>query len=246
MNHTGDFLLARGPERVIMARDTRETLDSKIRELNDAIIELAGIVDRAILGSDSALADRDITHAKNIYEADKTINEKRFDLERQALIIVATQQPMATDLRRLSSIIDIAGELERIGDYAKGIARIAMRLGDQTPLRQLENIPKMAELTADMLHRAIHAFVSLDEEVGLAIPKEDDQIDILYNLVYQDLLELMIKDRDNIDRATFHLWVAHNLERAADRVTNICERTVFTTSGKLIEFDRSDDESDAF
>jgi len=229
-----------------MARDTRETLDTKIRELNDAIIELASIVEQAILGSVTALAERDITSAKAIYEGDKTINEKRFELERQALIIVATQQPMATDLRRLSSIIDIAGELERIGDYAKGIARIAMRLGDQPPLRQLINIPQMAEMTADMLHRAINAFVSLDEEAGMSIPKEDDKIDVLYNLDYQELLDLMINDRENIDRATFHLWVAHNLERAADRVTNICERTVFTTSGKLIEFDRTDDESDAF
>jgi len=210
-----------------MPRDTRETLDSKIRELNDAILELASIVEKAILGSVTALAERDINKAKVIYEGDKNINEKRFELERQALIIVATQQPMATDLRRLSSIIDIAGELERIGDYAKGIARIAMRLGDNPPLRKLVNIPN-------------------DEEAGLAIPKEDDQIDILYNLDYQELLELMINDRENIDRATFHLWVAHNLERAADRVTNICERTVFTTSGKLIEFDRTDDETDAF
>jgi phosphate transport system protein len=229
-----------------MTRDTRETLDSKIRELNDAILELASIVEQAILGSVTALVERDISNAKIIYEADKTINEMRFDIERQALIIVATQQPMATDLRRLSSVIDIAGELERIGDYAKGIARIAMRLGDQAPLRQLVHIPKMAEMTADMLHRAIGAFVNLDEEKGMSIPREDDQIDVLYNLEYQELLDLMISDRDNIDRATFHLWVAHNLERAADRVTNICERTVFTTSGKLVEFDRTDDETEAF
>ena len=229
-----------------MTRDTRETLDSKIRELNAAIIALASIVEQAILGSVTSLEERDIANAKTIYEADKTINEMRFDIERQALIIVATQQPMATDLRRLSSVIDIAGELERIGDYAKGIARIAMRLGDQAPLRQLVHIPKMAEMTADMLHRAIGAFVNLNEEEGMSIPREDDQIDVLYNLEYQELLDLMISDRDNIDRATFHLWVAHNLERAADRVTNICERTVFTTSGKLVEFDRTDDETEAF
>jgi phosphate transport system protein len=229
-----------------MSRDTRETLDNNIQELNDSILELASIVEQAILGAVSALEDRDISSAKQLYDQDKIINEKRFEIERQALIVVATQQPMATDLRRLSSIIDIAGELERIGDYAKGIARIAMRLGDQAPLRTLVHIPKMADLTSDMLHRAIGAFVDMDEESGLSIPKEDDQIDVLYNLVYQELLDLMINDRENIDRATFHLWVAHNLERAADRVTNICERTVFTTSGKLIEFDRSDDESEAF
>jgi phosphate transport system protein len=229
-----------------MSRDTRETLDNNIQELNDSILELASIVEQAILGSVQTMVERDLENAKFIYDGDKIINEKRFEIERRALIVVATQQPLATDLRRLSSVIDIAGELERIGDYAKGIARIAMRLGDQAPLRQLTHIPKMAEMTVDMLHRAIGAFVSMDEETGMAIPKEDDQIDVLYNLVYQELLDLMINDRENIDRATFHLWVAHNLERAADRVTNICERTVFTTSGKLVEFDRSDDESEAF
>jgi phosphate transport system protein len=229
-----------------MARDTRETLDNKIRELNDAIIELASIVEQAILGSVSTLVDKDLEKAKSIYDQDKQINKKRYEIERQALITVATQQPMATDLRRLSSIIDIAGELERIGDYAKGIARIAMRLEDKAPLRKLVHIPKMAEMTADMLHRAITAFIEMDEETGKAVPREDDQIDVLYNKVYQELLELMISDRNNIDRATFHLWVAHNLERAADRVTNICERTVFTVSGELVEFDRSDDESEAF
>jgi len=229
-----------------MARDTRETLDTKIKELNDSILELGDTIEQAILGSVAALEDRDLTTAKTIYEGDKLVNEKRYELERRALIVVATQQPMATDLRRLSSIIDIAGELERIGDYAKGIARIAMRLGDQTPLRQLVHIPIMAQTTSNMLHRAIRAFVEMDEDVARAIPKEDDQVDVLYNLVYQELLELMISDRENIDRATFHLWVAHNLERAADRVTNICERTVFTTSGNLTEFDRSDDETEAF
>jgi phosphate transport system protein len=229
-----------------MARDTRETLDTKINELNDSILELGDVIEAAILGSVTALENRDLTSAKTIYEGDKLINEKRYEIERKALIVVATQQPMATDLRRLSSIIDIAGELERIGDYAKGIARIAMRLGDQAPLRQLIHIPKMAQITSDMLHRAIRAFANMDEEIGLAIPKEDDQVDILYNLVYQELLDLMISDRENIDRATFHLWVAHNLERAADRVTNICERTVFTITGNLIEFDRSDDETESF
>jgi phosphate transport system protein len=229
-----------------MPRDTRETLDNKIRELNDSVLELGSIVEQAVLGSVNALVERDLESAKAIYDQDKSINEKRYEIERKALITVATQQPMATDLRRLSSIIDIAGELERIGDYGKGIARIAMRLGDNPPLKKLIDIPKMAQLTADMLHRALGAFVELDEETGRTIPQEDDQIDVLYNLVYQDLLELMITDRDNIDRATFLLWVAHNLERAADRVTNICERTIFTTSGELTEFDHSDDETEAF
>ncbi len=229
-----------------MAREIRETLDRKIDDHLIAITDLGGQVENAILGSVNALQHRNLDTAREIYSNDKIINNKRYEIEAQALITVATQQPMALDLRMLASILDIAGELERIGDYAKGIARIAMRLGDQTPLPQLVQISEMAKMTADMLNRAIKAFVELDQESALIIPREDDQIDGLYNNVYQELLELMINDQENIDRATFHLWVAHNLERAADRVTNICERTVFTTSGKLIEFDRSDDESEAF
>lgn len=229
-----------------MPREIRETLDRKIEDHFKVITNLGGIVEQAILGSVEALHDGDMELARKIYSNDQIINKKRYELEASALITVATQQPMAIDLRILASILDIAGELERIGDYAKGIARIAMRLGGQTPLQQMVHLQKMAELTADMLHRAIGAFVELDEKTALSIPKEDDQIDILYNKVYQELLDLMINNRDNIDRATFHLWVAHNLERGADRVTNICERTVFTTSGELIEFDRSDDEAEAF
>ena len=229
-----------------MPREIRETLDRKIEDHFKVITELGGIVEQAILGSVDALHQCDLELARKIYNNDQVINKIRYKLEASALITVATQQPMAIDLRILASILDIAGELERIGDYAKGIARIAMRLGDQTPLQQMVHISKMAELTADMLHRAIGAFVELDEKTAMSIPKEDDQIDILYNKVYQELLDLMINDQDNIDRATFHLWVAHNLERGADRVTNICERTVFTTSGELIEFDRSDDEAEAF
>ncbi|MCK4490325.1 MAG: phosphate signaling complex protein PhoU [Anaerolineales bacterium] len=229
-----------------MPREIRETLDRKIEDHFKVITDLGGIVEQAILSSVDALHQCDLELARKIYNNDQVINKIRYKLEASALITVATQQPMAIDLRILASILDIAGELERIGDYAKGIARIAMRLGDQTPLQQMVHISKMAELTADMLHRAIGAFVELDEKTAMSIPKEDDQIDILYNKVYQELLDLMINDQDNIDRATFHLWVAHNLERGADRVTNICERTVFTTSGELIEFDRSDDESEAF
>ena len=229
-----------------MAREIRVTLDRKITDHLEVITDLAKMVEKAIQGSVEVLVNRDLESARTIYNNDLKINKKRYELEAQTLITVATQQPMAIDLRILSSILDIAGELERIGDYAKGIARIAIRLGEQTPLRELVHIPKMAQMTASMLQRAINAFVELDEETARLIPKEDDQVDVLYNLVYKELLELMISDRENIDRATFHIWVAHNLERAADRVTNICERTIFTTSGKLIEFDRSDDESEAF
>jgi len=130
-----------------------------------------------------------------------------------------------------------------MGDYAKGIARIAVLTGEEPPVKPLIDLPIMADLTVDMLHRAVQAFVDSDESRALAIPKEDDQVDDLYNRVYRDLLVIMTSDASTIDRATHLLWVAHNLERTADRVTNICERTVFVTTGKLIEIDSSDDES---
>jgi phosphate transport system protein len=217
-----------------------------MQERLDSILVLGSMVEQAITGSVRALKDRDLNAAQEIYDNDRTINNKRYEIEEQTLSIVATQQPMARDLRILSSVLDIAGELERMGDYAKGIARITIRLGKEAPLKALHRIPKMADLTADMLHRAVGSFVELDEETARAIPDEDDKVDELYNALYREILDIMFEDKSTVDRATFHLWVSHNLERAADRVTNICERTVFTVTGNHIEFDRSDDESGEF
>ncbi|MFO7944572.1 MAG: phosphate signaling complex protein PhoU [Anaerolineales bacterium] len=229
-----------------MTNGPRATLDRKMQERLDSILVLGSMVEQAITGSVRALSDRDLNAAQEIYDNDRTINNKRYEIEEQTLSIVATQQPMARDLRILSSVLDIAGELERMGDYAKGIARITIRLGKEAPLKTFHRIPKMADLTANMLHRAVGAFVELNEETARAIPKEDDQVDELYNALYREILDIMFEDKSTVDRATFHLWVSHNLERAADRVTNICERTVFTVTGNHIEFDRTDDESGEF
>ncbi len=222
---------------------TRETLDRQMNEIFSEIIALSGMVERAVLDAVEALIQRDLNAARQIYANDLFINDKRFEIENNALIMIATQQPMARDLRVLASVLDIASELERMGDYAKGIARIAVLTGEEPPVKPLIDLPIMAKLTVDMLHRAVQAFVDADEACALAIPKEDNQVDDLYNLIYRDLLAIMTSDASTIDRATLLLWVAHNLERTADRVTNICERTVFVTTGKLIEIDSSDDES---
>ncbi len=222
---------------------TRETLDRQMNEIFSEIIALSGMVERAVLDAVEALKQRDLNAARKIYANDLFINDKRFEIENNALIMIATQQPMARDLRVLASVLDIASELERMGDYAKGIARIAVLTGEEPPVKPIIDLPIMAKLTVDMLHRAVQAFVDADEASALAIPKEDDQVDDLYNRIYRDLLAIMTSDASTIDRATHLLWVAHNLERTADRVTNICERTVFVTTGKLIEIDSSDDES---
>ncbi len=220
----------------------RKTFENELRELKDDILVLGSMVEQAILASVEALKKRDIEAAKNILKADRDINKKRFEIENQLMILIATQQPMAHDLRLLASSMEIISELERMGDYAKGIANINIRMGDQPLLKPLIDIPRMAQKGVDMLHRALTAFVNEDVEVANALPIEDDEVDALYNQVYRELMTYVIADPKSIERANWLLWVAHNLERVADRVTNICERTIFIATGELGEIKNSDDE----
>jgi phosphate transport system protein len=222
---------------------TRETFDRQLQTLLDEILVLGNMVEVAIIESVESLKQRDTDKAKLIYKNDRKINQKRFQIENDALTTIATQAPMATDLRILASILDVASELERMGDYAKGIALINIRLGQEPLLKPLIDVPRMAEVTVDMLHRALDAFINVNGELARNIPKEDDLVDALYNQVYRELLTFMISDPSTIDQATYLLWVAHNLERAADRVTNICERTLFVETGELHEIKSSDDET---
>lgn len=221
---------------------TRERLDKQIQQLRNDVLFLGSMVEQATLQAVDALKKRDVAAARVTYESDEKINRKRFEIEDAALITIATQQPMAHDLRILAAVLEVITELERMGDYAKGIARICINIGNEPLLKPLVDIPKMAEITVDMLHRALEAFVQEDAKRAREIPAEDDAIDELFNKVQYDLLQYMIKDPNTVDRANHLLWAAHNLERMADRVTNICERTVFVATGQMIEFDHSDDE----
>jgi phosphate transport system protein len=220
----------------------RQTFDLELQNLKDEILVLGSMVEQAVLDSVQALKRRDLSSAKRIYEGDRLINEKRFEIENRCVAIIATQQPMARDIRLLTSILEVNTELERMGDYAKGIARICIMMAGEAPLKPLIDIPRMADLAVDMLHRALSAFVEGDVEQAATIPLEDDQVDNLYNQVNRELVTYMIADPSTIDRANYLLWVAHNLERLADRVTNICERTIYINTGQLNELDRSDDE----
>jgi len=220
----------------------RKTFDHELQEMKDEILVLGSMVEQAILASVEALKKRDLEAAQEILAADKEINKKRFDIESKLMILIATQQPMAHDLRLLASSMEIISELERMGDYAKGIANINLRMGDQPLLKPLIDIPRMAQKGADMLHRALTAFINEDTELARSIPIEDDEVDALYNQVYRELMTLIIQDPKAIERANWLLWVAHNLERVADRVTNICERTLFIATGEMAEIQNSDDE----
>jgi phosphate transport system protein len=218
----------------------RKTFEKELKQAKDEILVLGSMVEQAILDSVEALKTRDRAASQRILQADRDINKKRFAIESQLMILIATQQPMAHDLRLLASIMEINSELERMGDYAKGIANINIRMGDQPLLKPLIDVPRMAQKGADMLHRALTAFVNEDMETARKIPVEDDEVDALYNQVYRELMTFVIADPTTIERANWLLWTAHNLERFADRVTNICERTVFVVTGELTEITDTD------
>jgi phosphate transport system protein len=215
----------------------RERFERELQSLEDELLTLGSKVERAITDSVASLKERDHEEAKRLIRQDRELNERRYALESKALMLIATQQPLAVDLRTIAAVLSVASELERIGDYAKGIANINLMMGDEPLLKPLIDIPRMADKTRDMLNRALQAFSQRDVTLARAIPEEDDEVDSLYNQVYRELLTYIMADPRTIDRATSLLWVAHNLERAADRVTNICERVIFTVSGKLVEID---------
>ena len=220
----------------------RKTFENELQQVKDEILVLGSMVEQSILDSVEALKKRDLKAAESILAADREINKKRFEIESQLMILIATQQPMAHDLRLLASSMEIISELERMGDYAKGIANINLRMGDQPLLKPLIDVPRMAQKDVDMLHRSLTAFINEDTEAARSIPREDDEVDALYNQIYRELMTFVIADPKVIERANWLLWVAHNLERVADRVTNICERTIFIATGELVEIDASDDE----
>lgn len=225
-----------------MSIDPRERMDRKIHRVLDDILILGSMVEQALLKSVDALKRQDLILSQRIYDGDIRVNSKRFDIENNVMVLIATQQPMARDLRILASILDVATELERIGDYAKGIAKISLMMGKEAPLKPLVDVPYMAEIAAEMLHKALTAFVNADEETARKIPPEDDLVDELYNQVFRELITYMIADPSTIDRGNYLVWVAHNLERSADRVTNICERTIYVATGEMAEINVSDDE----
>ena len=213
----------------------RESFDQDLKKLQDEVLTLGTMVEDALIDSVEILKNKEFDEARRLIAYDETINQKRYKMEETTLRLIATQQPMAGDMRTLAGVLEIVTELERMGDYAKGIAKICLMIGDQPLIKPLVDIPVMAEKTRHMLERALDAFVRRDVDLARQIPPQDDEVDDLYNQVYRELLTLIMANPHNIDQANYLLWVAHNLERAADRVTNICERVIFTVTGELKE-----------
>jgi phosphate transport system protein len=218
---------------------TRELFERKLREIHDDVIVMGSMVEKAVRRSMDALRTRDEALSHAVIDDDTSINRKRYEIEEKCIHTIALQQPMAADLRVLVAILFIVNELERMADHAEGIGRINLMLGDEPLPRPLGEIAEMAEKAEDMLRRSITAFIDRDAAAARLICDEDDVVDNLYDQAYHALLQEMIRSQDDVRRITYLIWTSHNLERIADRVTNICERVIFMVTGQLEEINVS-------
>jgi len=218
---------------------TRELFEKRLREMQDDVLIMSSMVEKAIQRSVEALRTRDRDLSNAVISDDAAINAKRYELEEKCIHTIALQQPMAADLRVLVAILFIATELERMADHAEGIGRINLMLGDEPLPRPLGDIVEMGRMAGDMLRRSITAFVERDDAAARLICDEDDKIDVLYDSSYHALIQEMIRKPADVQTITYLIWTSHNLERIADRVTNICERVIFMVTGQLEEINVS-------
>lgn len=215
----------------------RRPLEREMRRLQDEILAMGSLVSKTILDAVDILRHQDVAAAKRLIAADRLINDRRWRVEEDSLRLIATQHPLATDLRLIAAIWEIATELERIGDYAKGIAKITLTMDGKSATLPPPALAKMAVKTQGMLRRALFAFSEKDVYLAYATAVLDDQIDQLYNQIYHELIQAIIANPKSAEHANLLLWAAHNLERAGDRTLNICERVIFTVTGERIELD---------
>lgn len=214
----------------------RHTFHDALQLLQDDLLSMGAAVEKQIEESIDALKRRDTRAAERIAERDSEIDHMRYDIEERCIELFATQNPMASDLRTVTSALIVSNELERMGDYAEGICKITIKLGAEPPLKPLIDIPRMADIAQSMLRRSLQAFVQRDADAAREIWSEDDQLDDLYQQILRELLSYMLEQPDSVTRATYLLWVAHNLERIGDRVSNITERVIFMATGHLEDF----------
>lgn len=217
----------------------RELFNTEIRQLQDEVLALGSMAEKALLDAFESLRTGDAEWSRKIVEDDQLVNRKRFEIEDRCIFVIASQQPMASDLRILASILYIITDLERIADHAEGIARINLLLGDEPVPRRLGFIPAMADRAVAMLRDSLKAYIERDVDAARRICDADDEVDRLQDAVYDECIQQMIADHTTIQRNTYMIWTAHNLERIADRCTNICERVIYLVTGHMVEINVS-------
>lgn len=218
---------------------TRDLFNAELRQLQDDVLALGSMAEKAILDSVEALRDGDAEWSRKIIHDDERINKKRFEIEDRCIFVIASQQPMATDLRALVSVLYIITDIERMADHAEGIARINLLMGDEPLPRKISYIPAMADRAIAMLRNSLKAYIDHDVDAARQICDSDDEVDRLQDSVYDECVQGMLADPSTIQRNTYLLWAAHNLERIADRCTNVCERVVYTATGHMDELNVS-------
>lgn len=219
----------------------RTHFDQQLRELHDNILKLTSMVTEAIDDAMTALDTRDINLAQKVLANDDLVNELRYETEDKAMLVIALQAPAASDLRYIIACIHIVVELERIGDHAAGIASLVTRLEGEEEIDTLHKLPKMAKRARDMVLTAVDAFTNRDPEAAEALIAKDDKLDRQYRKLRREVLEEM-RDENYVRRATFLLWVGHDLERIGDRATNIAERTIYMLTSRHVELTSSFDD----
>ena len=224
---------------LVTERMPRELFRADLVRLQDQILELGAMVDRQIERSIQALVERDTALADAVIRDDDEVNRTRHDIDQHALLLLAQQAPMAVDLRVIIAVLSINIDLERMGDHAKGIGAIVQMMSNEPLVKPLIDIPEMATRARSMLRNSLDAFVARDVAAAYRVGEADDGVDELQDRVYHDLVQIMIHDPTTVEPCTHLLWVAHNIERIADRTTNIAERVVFTVTGELTEMDIS-------
>jgi phosphate transport system protein len=217
----------------------RESFDAQLAKLKEELLSLGAMVSNAQKMAVQALADRNEELARDVIAGDQAINQAQRDIEEHCLYLIASQQPVARDLRMIFAISSIASDLERMADHARGIGILTIRLADQPLLKPLIDVPRMAELGRELLLGQLQALMSGDVETAQALAERDREVDVLYEQVFHELLVIMMGDPRTISRATYLLWVAHNLERFADRTTNIGERVIFLMTGRVMELNET-------
>ncbi|MER3400635.1 MAG: phosphate transport system regulatory protein PhoU [Thermoflexus sp.] len=213
----------------------RVMLERDLSAIRQDVLRLGGLVEQAIDRCIEALRGLDVETARQIIAFDEEINRLRYQIEEACLETIATQQPMAGDLRAIVAAMFCATNLERMGDHAKSIAKLTIEMADEPLLKPLIDIPRMAQIAKEMLRQVLEAYVEHDAEKARAAVARDDEVDALDEQVYRELITYMMQDPRTIFRATRLLWISHNLERIADRVTNIAERVIFMVTGELQE-----------
>ena len=221
----------------------RANFDRDLRKLQDELLVMGSMVEKAIFRALKALKDRDLEASRQVIKDDDVIDRQRFKIEDMCIDLIATQQPIASDLRRIMVIMHLASELERMGDYAEGIGKISLLMGEEPPIKPLVDIPRMAEIATGMLRRGLDALVNRDVKLATQVCLDDDEVDALYDQVFHDLLVYMVNDSKTVQRATYLLWVAHDLERLGDRATNIAEQVIYLVTGKMMEINTHKDVS---